>query len=109
MDSRTFQEPPLVSPGDDSFADDTNDVLQEISPQGTDGDNVRRRYLVRRFWKSARGFWGRGGPRLAWPLSAAIMLIVVLNLVALYGINVWNRGIFDALESATRSASLRSL
>jgi ABC-type uncharacterized transport system fused permease/ATPase subunit len=26
------------------------------------------------------------------------MLIVVLNLVALYGINIWNRGIFDALE-----------
>jgi ABC-type uncharacterized transport system fused permease/ATPase subunit len=35
---------------------------------------------------------------LAWPLSGAILLIVVLNLLALYAINIWNRGIFDALE-----------
>ncbi len=60
--------------------------------------DLRRRYLLRRFWRSARGFWGKNGHRAAWPLSAGNLLIIVLNLATLYGMNVWNRGIFDALD-----------
>jgi vitamin B12/bleomycin/antimicrobial peptide transport system ATP-binding/permease protein len=93
MDSRTFEKLPPFSP-----ADDATDVLTAMSPQDAGEEAMRRRHLVRRFWRSARGFWGNNSRRSAWPLSAAIMLIVVLNLVALYGINIWNRGIFDALE-----------
>ena len=66
------------------------------SPAGS--ANLPRSYLLRRFWRSAAGFWGKNGNRSAWPLSGAVFLIVVLNLAGLYAMNVWNRGIFDALD-----------
>jgi hypothetical protein len=31
-------------------------------------------------------------------LSGAILLLILLNLAASYGMNIWNRAIFDALE-----------
>jgi putative ATP-binding cassette transporter len=93
MDSKTFQKPPQGSQSDEA-----SDPAEDISSQDPGAEKLRRRYLVHRFWKSARKFWGRQGHRLAWPSSGAIFLIVLLNLLALYAINIWNRGIFDALE-----------
>jgi vitamin B12/bleomycin/antimicrobial peptide transport system ATP-binding/permease protein len=61
-------------------------------------ENTRRRYLLRRFWQDARGFWGQKGPRSAWALSGLTILTVLANLAALYGINIWNRALFDGLE-----------
>ena len=71
------------------------DVLAE---PGEDAGELKRRYLLRRFWKGAAGFWGRRGTRLSWVLSGGLLIIVLLNLATSYGMNVWNRGIFDALE-----------
>ena len=59
---------------------------------------MRRRYLLGRFWLSAKGFWGRHGSAWAWPLSFGLLGLIVLNVGVQYGINVWNRYIFDALE-----------
>jgi putative ATP-binding cassette transporter len=58
----------------------------------------QRRYLLRRFWHAALGFWGRDGMRAAWSLSTLILLTILANLGALYGMNVWNRALFDGLE-----------
>lgn len=58
----------------------------------------RRRSLTRRFWISASGFWGRGGPRAAWGLTLAIGLLVIANLGVDLVFNRWNRWFFDALE-----------
>ena len=33
--------------------------------QGEDVHELRRSYLLRRFWRTARGFWGRGGRKTA--------------------------------------------
>jgi ABC-type uncharacterized transport system fused permease/ATPase subunit len=77
-------------------ADDAPSDSDDMS-SSANGD-LRRRYLLRRFWNSASGFWGRGGKRSAWLLTSAIFLIILPNLATLYGINIWNRGIFDALE-----------
>jgi len=79
-------------------SDSTPSVPPDIRPQASGADDLRRRFLLRRFWKSARGFWGQRGHRLAWPLCSAIFAVIILNLVTLYGVNIWNRGIFDALE-----------
>jgi putative ATP-binding cassette transporter len=57
------------------------------------------RGLLRNFWHGARGFWGEHGTWLSWGLSAALLLIILLNLAASYGMNVWHRVIFDALQS----------
>ena len=54
---------------------------------------------LRGFWRLARGFWARGGPPLSRMFSVALLLLVVLGLAASYGMNVWYRVIFDALQS----------
>jgi putative ATP-binding cassette transporter len=59
---------------------------------------LKRRLLLRRFWQSAAGYWGKDGARLSWILPGLILMTVLLNLAAAYGMNVWNRAIFDALE-----------
>ncbi|HWV40633.1 ABC transporter ATP-binding protein/permease [Pseudorhodoplanes sp.] len=72
-------------------------------------EKLRRRALLGRFWSSARGFWNpREGDRLAWPLTIGVALLVILAVLAQYGINVWNRKIFDALEKRD-SASVLTL
>ena len=58
----------------------------------------RKRALQSRFWASASGFWGKKGDRLAWPLTIGLLVLVLLTVAAQYGINLWNRAIFDALE-----------
>ncbi|MBV9261991.1 MAG: ABC transporter ATP-binding protein/permease, partial [Pseudolabrys sp.] len=59
---------------------------------------LNSKLLLRRFWQSAVGFWKRGGDRYASILSGALLVLILGNLAAQYGINVWNRKIFDALE-----------
>ena len=67
--------------------------------QGDRGSNpLKRRLLLRRFWKGASGFWLKRGGRLSWMLPAAIFATVLLGLATSYSINIWNRAIFDALE-----------
>jgi putative ATP-binding cassette transporter len=63
-----------------------------------DAADPKRRHLLRRFWKSAAGFWGKREERLSWVLSGAVLLIILLNVSTSYGMNLWNREIFDALE-----------
>ena len=64
-----------------------------------DQEKLRKKYLLRRFWHTARGFWSRQrGDRLAWLLTISLIVLILANLAAMYGINLWNRKIFDALE-----------
>lgn len=68
----------------------------ELSPE--EAEQARKDYLLTRFWISARGFWGRNGDRLAWLYSIGLGALIVLAIGFQYGINVWNRAIFDAIE-----------
>ena len=77
-------------------ADET--IVISLDPESGISDQVRRRLLLWRFWQSAKGFWGAAGGRQSWLLSGAILLLILLNLAASYGMNIWNRAIFDALE-----------
>jgi putative ATP-binding cassette transporter len=63
-----------------------------------DIEDLRRRYMVLRFWQTAKRFWTDRGSHLAWLLTGAVFAIILLNLAAAYAMNVWNRNIFDALE-----------
>ena len=78
------------------LAPDLDQTIVDLDPHERGWKRLRRRLLLRRFWQSAAGFWRSG--RLAWLLSSAILLTILLNLAAAYGMNVWNRAIFDALE-----------
>src|ERR1700749_4710554 len=68
----------------------------ELTPE--EAEQVRKDYLLTRFWISARGYWGKSGDRLAWVFSIGLLILIVANVGFQYGINVWNRAIFDAIE-----------
>jgi putative ATP-binding cassette transporter len=68
----------------------------DMSPE--EAEQARKDYLLTRFWISARGFWSKSGDRLAWAFSIGLLLLIVTNVGFQYGINVWNRAIFDAIE-----------
>ena len=78
-------------------ADDTSNDVGDPEAEAA-REKQRRSALQSRFWTSAAGFWGRNGDRLAWPLTIGLFLLVLLTVAAQYGINVWNRAIFDSLE-----------
>src|SRR3954454_16064607 len=73
----------------------------ELSPE--EAEQARKDYLLTRFWISARGFWGGNGDRLSWLYSVGRGLLIVLTVGFQYGINVWNRAIFDAIEKREAS------
>jgi len=68
----------------------------ELTPE--EAEQVRKEYLLTRFWISARGYWAHNGDRLAWPFSIGLFVLIVGTVGLQYGINVWNRAIFDAIE-----------
>ncbi|RVA44467.1 ABC transporter ATP-binding protein/permease, partial [Mesorhizobium sp. M7A.F.Ca.US.001.01.1.1] len=72
----------------------------EPDPQLTpeEAEQARRKYLLRRFWISGRGYWARRGDGLAWPLTIGLLILICVNVGFQYGINVWNRSFFDAIE-----------
>jgi vitamin B12/bleomycin/antimicrobial peptide transport system ATP-binding/permease protein len=70
-------------------------------------DPARRKYLLRRYWHGALGFWWRGAPGHAWLLTIALALIVISQVFIQYRINVWNRAIFDALQQKQAAEVLR--
>ena len=74
--------------------------IVETSPHLTpeELEHARKKYLLKRFWISARGYWSRHGDRLAWPCSIGLLVLIGINVGFQYGINVWNREIFDAIE-----------
>lgn len=58
-----------------------------------------RRYLFARFWRSASRFWAGRSAVGAWSLTAFLVLIVFLQLLVQYLLNLWNRHFFDALQA----------
>lgn len=52
--------------------------------------------VMRRFWKTAGGFW-RGAT--AWTLLALLVMGVVLQVFVQFRLNYWNRDFFNALEA----------
>src|SRR5256714_9214352 len=60
---------------------------------------------LRRFSRSAKGYWvGRGSGR-AWLLTVSLIAVVFASLGITYGINLWNRHFFDALEAKNASVA----
>lgn len=68
----------------------------KLTPE--EAEQARKKYLFIRFWISARGYWSRRGDKLAWPLTLGLLALICINVGFQYGINVWNRLMFDAIE-----------
>src|ERR1700736_2467779 len=95
-------EPSSAKLPEEDTGEDTDDDEQKLGEEET--KDLRRQYLLRRFWQSARGFWRERGSRVAWILTGALFLVVILNIAASYGMNLWNRAIFDALQNKDTQA-----
>jgi putative ATP-binding cassette transporter len=100
--SAAKKKPPIVEVVSEKgeHVDPPPPELVETDPEMTpeEAEEARKDYLLTRFWISARGYWGKNGGRLAWVFSIGLMILIVGNVVFQYGINVWNRAIFDAIE-----------
>ncbi len=70
-------------------------------------ETLRRRNLLRRFWRTAIQFWSSGERHTAWILSGGLLLVIVLLLGAAYAMNVWNRAMFDSLQVRDTDAVAR--
>jgi putative ATP-binding cassette transporter len=87
----------IDKPDKDQTSEDQQKELDAFARGDT--EKLRKKYLLHRFWRTARGFWNRNrGDRLAWVLLVSLVVLIVANLAAQFGINLWNRAIFDALE-----------
>lgn len=53
---------------------------------------------LRRFWRTAMGFWSGRSAWIPWALIALLVVCVVAQLLVQYRLNIWNRDFFNALE-----------
>src|SRR3954467_2143122 len=65
--------------------------------------DATRRYLFRRFWSSGLRFWRT---RRAWILTLGLAGVIIINLGVQYGLNIWNRKFFDALENRDTATAI---
>src|SRR5437868_1665963 len=90
--SRTnHMAPSEAADKDAGGAEDLEEQIEADEEADEDTDDLRRQYLLTRFWQTARGFWIGRGRRLAWTLTVMLVLIVVFNTAASYAMNRWNR------------------
>ncbi len=74
------------------------DEAEEAPDDPEELERLKRKYMVLRFWQTARRFWTDPRSHVAWLLTGALFAVILANLAAAYAMNVWNRSIFDALE-----------
>jgi vitamin B12/bleomycin/antimicrobial peptide transport system ATP-binding/permease protein len=80
------------------------------SPMGHSHDkNVYQQHLLRRFWRSASGFWTGQAAWRVWVLCASLFGIVVAQLLTQYWLNFWNRDFFNALEAKDSATLARTI
>src|SRR5438045_2769854 len=61
---------------------------------------------LRRFSRSAKGYWSGRQSGRAWLLTVSLVAVVFASLGITYGINLWNRNFFDALEAKNASLAI---
>ncbi len=95
----------VIAEGGDQVEPPPPEVVEQdpaLTPE--EAEQVRKDYLLTRFWISARGYWGSKGDRMAWPFSLGLLWLIVGTVAFQYGVNVWNRAIFDAIEKRDASS-----
>src|SRR5712671_3719540 len=101
-DKPSGNKPPVIeidAEGGDPIVPPPPELVEpdpDLTPE--EAEQARRDYLLTRFWISARSFWGNNGDRLAWIFSIGLLILIVGQVGFQYGINVWNRAMFDAIE-----------
>ncbi len=87
-----------AEPSETEQSDVFESDMKKLEDAGENTEELRRQYLLRRFWQTAFRFWTTPGRHAPGCCSGALLTIILLNVAAAYAMNLWNRGIFDALE-----------
>lgn len=61
---------------------------------------------LRRFCRSAGGYWLGGGSGLAWLVTISLAAVVFASLGITYSLNLWNRHFYDALGAKDAASAL---
>jgi putative ATP-binding cassette transporter len=64
---------------------------------------------VRAYWRLAGDYWRGPTAFQAWGLTVISFVLVVGNIVVQYGINVWNRSFFNALQNHDTSFAYQAV
>jgi putative ATP-binding cassette transporter len=74
-------------------------------------DDIRPnpRGSVRDYWRLAGDYWKGPTALQAWAMTIISLALVVGNIVVQYGINVWNRAFFNALQQHDSTFAYRAI
>src|SRR5580704_15647944 len=64
---------------------------------------------VRAYWRLAGDYWKGPTALQAWALTITGLVLVTGNIAAQYGINVWNRTFFNALQQHDQTFAYRAI
>jgi putative ATP-binding cassette transporter len=74
-----------------------------------DDKRPRPRGSVRAYWQLAGAYWKGPTAFQAWSLTLVSLVLVVGNIAVQYGINLWNRAFFNALQQRDESFVHRAI
>jgi vitamin B12/bleomycin/antimicrobial peptide transport system ATP-binding/permease protein len=74
-----------------------------------DDQRPNPRGSVRAYWRLAGNYWKGPTAFQAWRLTVTGLVLVVGNIVVQYGINVWNRAFFNALQLHDQTFTYRAI
>ncbi len=78
-------------------------MSQTAAAPGPDDKRPHPRGSVRAYWRLAGDYWKGATAFQAWSLTLISLVLVIGNIVVQYGINIWNRSFFNALQSRDES------
>ena len=80
---------------------------QTSSDETADRQPARDSLPLKRFLRTASGFWTGSSKSVAWLTTAGLLGIILALLAAAYAMNVWNRALFDGLQNRDTAAVAR--
>src|ERR1700753_3457107 len=69
----------------------------------------RPKASARTYWRLAGDYWKGDTAVEAWSLTCISFFLVVGNIVVQYGINLWNRSFFNALQQHDATFAYRAI
>lgn len=78
-------------------------MSETVAAPAPDDKRPHPRGSVRAYWRLAGDYWKGATAFQAWSLTLISLVLVIGNIVVQYGINIWNRSFFNALQSRDKS------
>ena len=84
-------------------------MSETVAAPAPDDKRPHPRGSVRAYWRLAGDYWKGATAFQAWSLTLISLVLVVGNIVVQYGINIWNRSFFNALQARDKSFAYQAI